>query len=124
MMRLGSPCGLSVRKAKSVLALAANRSSTCGVTDSFRVNDTPSALMESTRTKPKVFGGGSDNSRLLRGATKTISNDFTRFNDRLLLVAHRSTFMISVAHEVKFDAGTTRYVSSAYLGIELPCVTG
>ena len=80
--------------------------------------------MESTRTKPKVFGGGSDNSRLLREATKTISNDLTRFNDKLLFFAHRSTFRISFAHEATFDAGTTRYVSSAYLSIELPCVTG
>ena len=90
------------------MALDARRSSTCGVTESFRVNDTPSALIESTRTKPKVFGGGSDNSRLLRGATKTISNDLTLFNDKLLFVAHLSTFKISVAHEAKFDAGTTR----------------
>ena len=83
------------------------------------MNETPSALIESMRSKPKD-GGGIDISRLLLGATNTISVDFTRFNDRLLLVAHRSIFCIPDAHERKFDSGTTRYVSLAYLAMEFP----
>ena len=83
------------------------------------MNETPSALIDSMRSKPKD-GGGIVILRLLLGATNTISADFTRFNDRLLLVAHLSIFKVSDAHEGKFDAGTTRYVSSSYLAIELP----
>ena len=88
MMRFGRTCCPSVRNAKSVLAHTTSSSSTCGVTESFRVNETPSTLIESVRTKPKVFGGGSVNSRLLLGATNTISTDFARFSDKLLLLAH------------------------------------
>ena len=83
------------------------------------MNETPSTLITSIRSKLAI-GGGSVCSRLLLGATNTISADFQRFNDRLLLLAHCSIFLISDAHDVKFDAGTMRYVSSANLVIELP----
>jgi hypothetical protein len=70
----------------------------CGVTESFRVNETPSALMTSTRSKP-VIGGSTVSTRLLLGATNTISVDLPRFNAKLLLFAHYSMFVISDAHD-------------------------
>ena len=88
------------------------------------MNETPSALTESIRAKPKVFGGGIVEYRLLLGDTNTISADLTRFNFKLFLLAHDSILLISDAHDGKFEAGTMRWVSSAYLSMELPSVTG
>ena len=56
-----------------------------------------------------------DTSLLLRGATKTISTDFDRFNDKLLAAAHSSTLAISVAYDPALAAGTIKYDSSAHL---------
>ena len=63
------------------------------------------ALITSKRSKPAI-GGVSVSSRLLLSAMNTISANFPRFSDRLLLLAHCSIFVISDAHNVKFDAGT------------------
>ena len=100
-------CCLSVRNAHNVFVHAARTSSTSGVTESFRVNETPSALKTSIRSKLAI-GSGSVCSRLLLGATNTISADFPRFSDRLLLLAYCSIFVISNAHDVKFGARTMR----------------
>jgi hypothetical protein len=56
--------------------------------------------------------------------TKTISADFVRFSFKLLTSAHGSTFATSAAQECTLAAGTTRYVSSAYLCVDLPVVRG
>jgi hypothetical protein len=107
-MPFGRPCCLSVRSANNFFAHAASNSSTCGVTESFRVNEMPSALTESIRAKPKVFGGGIVESRLLLGDMNTISADLTQFNFKLFLLAHDSVLLISDAHDGKFEAGTMR----------------
>ena len=60
IMPLGRPWCLSMRIANNVLAHGASNSSTCGLTESFRVNETPSALTwfdTHKAAKPKVFGG-------------------------------------------------------------------
>jgi hypothetical protein len=87
IMPLGRPCCLSVRRANNVLAHAASKSSTCGLTESFLVNETLSALTDSIRAKPKTFGGTVE-SRLHLGDTNTISMDFTRLNCKLFLLAN------------------------------------
>ena len=71
------------------------------------MNETPSALTDSIRAKPKVFGGTVE-SRLHIGDTNTISVDFTRFNCKLFLLAHDSILFISDAHDEMFEAGTMR----------------
>jgi hypothetical protein len=89
IMPLGMPRCLSVCRANNVLAHAASKSSTCGLTESFLVNETPSASTDSIRAKPKVFGG-TVQSRLHLGDTNAISVDLTQFNCKLFLLAHDS----------------------------------
>src|SRR5208282_3265122 len=60
----------------------------------------------------------------LLGDTNTISTDLTRFSFKLFSRAQRSMLSISAAHNSTLMAGITRYVSSAYLCMELPGVTG
>ena len=85
--------------------LPASNSSTCGLMESFLVNETPSASTDSLRTKPKVFGGTVE-SRLHLG-DNTISVDLIRFNCKLLLQANDSILFISDTQDEKFEAGTT-----------------
>ena len=99
MMTLWRPCCLGVRNANNVFAHAARTSLTCGVTESFRLNETSRTLMTSMSSKPAI-DGSSVSLCLLLGAMNTISADFPRSSDRLLLLAHCSIFVISDTHNV------------------------
>ena len=59
---VGRPCCFGVRNANNVYTHAARTSSTCGVTESFCANETPSTLITAIRLKPAI-GGGSVSSR-------------------------------------------------------------
>ena len=83
----GNPYCLSVRRANSDWEQAARRLSTCCEKENFRLNVSPSILIDSTRATPEITEGGSDCNLLLLGLTKTISVDLARFNCRLLLHA-------------------------------------
>ena len=50
--------------------------------------------------------------------------DFAQFSFRLFVAAHSSMCAISAKHDLVLAAGTTRYVSSAYLKIRFADVTG
>ena len=76
----GRPCCLSVRRANSVRAQLVSSSVTCA-------ESIPSALMNSTRSKPGTAAGGIDTATLLLGLTKTISADLIQLSLRLLLLA-------------------------------------
>jgi len=58
---------------------------------------------------------GIDTSRLLHGATNTISTDFKRFKDKLLAAIHFSPLVMSVVHLSTCTAGIIKYESLAYL---------
>ena len=59
-------------------------------------------------------GGWTDLPRLPRAVT-IISLDFAQFSFRLFVAAHSSMCPISAKHDLELVAGTTIYVSSAYL---------
>ena len=64
-------------------------------------------------------GGGGCEDLSLSLLMKIISFVLARFNFRLLVNAHCSTFCSSAAHEWLLLAGMMRYVSSAYLTMKL-----
>ena len=64
----GNPCCCSVRRANGDWEQAARRLSTCCETENFRLNVTPSILIDSTRASPEIAEGGPD-CNLLREAS-------------------------------------------------------
>jgi len=102
----------------------ARSSSTCCETENFLLKVTPSILIDWTRMKPEITGGGSYRDPLLLGLTKIISVDLARFSCRLFLLAQFSMLLSSDEHEWMFCAGMIKYVSSAYFAIKFVCETG
>jgi hypothetical protein len=103
---------------------SASNASTCCATGNLLLIDPPKILINSTHAKPATAGSGISTAvRLLLSDAKTISIGLVRFSRRLSTRAHLSMWAIFAAHEATLAAVTTRYVSSAYLSMELPFVT-
>ena len=93
---------------------------TCSLTDSLLLTVTPRIFKLVTRSIPGKHGGGDFKDFCLPLATMMISFVFVRLSFKLLVNAHYSTFCSSAALDWILLAGMIRYVSSAYLRIELP----
>jgi hypothetical protein len=92
--------------------------------ENFLLIVTPNIFICSILSKPGTAGGGISLRRRLLGGIKTISADFVRLSCKLLATAYISTLLISAVHDLAFEAGTIKYVSSAYFTIKFPAVTG
>jgi len=111
----GSSGNCSVWRANSNWEQAARRLTTCCETKNFRINVTPSIMIDWTHVSPGITEGGSDCNLLLLGLTKTISADLARFNCRLLLHAQLPMLLSSDEQEWILLAGIIKYPSSAIL---------
>ena len=93
-----------------------NLPDTRSLADSLLLTVTPRIFRLVTRLIPGKFGGGAV---LPADATMMSSFVFVRFSFKLLIDAHCSTFCNSAALDWTLLAGMNRYVSSAYLRIQL-----
>ena len=117
------PCAHSVVSAYKVCEHLLTILLTWSLTDSLFDMVTPRILIVDTRRM-----SGSDDGwvswHFLFLSIITISADLLRLRVRLLAFAHSSMLSSSRVRLSALIAGTTRYVSSAYLAREFPAVTG
>jgi len=120
---LGMPCSRRVRRANSVCcAHPVSNTLTCCTIREFSTNPFSQCCYQLDAFKSWYGWWWNTKDRLLLGDMNTISTDLVRFSCRLLSRAHSSIKVISDAHESALHVGMIRYLSWAYLSIELPGV--
>jgi len=97
---------------------------TWSAADNWSLTMTPRTLRLLTRSMFIDGWGRSAELPLLPRAAKMISFDLEQFSFKLFVAAHAWMWVISRSRELELTAGTTKYVSSANLKMQLPVVSG